>query len=226
MDKKIKIMLVEDDETLANEINIFLQRWGFSVYIARDFQNLLSVYMNTAPHLILMDVNLPYYDGFYWCRKIRETSNVPIIYISSRNDDLDKIMGMAQGGDDYVEKPFHLELLKAKIEAILRRTYQYKVNRQTYITAELYFQPSSSSLCYKGEELEITKSERKIITILLEKKGDVVSRDEMMMALWNTDEYVSDGTLTTLISRLRSKIKLLYGDELIQTKKGQGYYIE
>lgn len=124
--EKMKIMVVEDDKMLANEISDFLLKWNYLVFVAKDFENLLIEFSKIEPQLILLDINLPFYDGFYWCRKIRELSNVPIIYISSRSDDSDKIMGIVQGGDDYLEKPFNLSVLKVKIDAILRRTYEYK----------------------------------------------------------------------------------------------------
>lgn len=220
------IMIVEDDETLAEEIKQFLERWGYQAVKAGHFEDILKEFDSCRPHLILMDVNLPYYDGFYWCRKIRESSDIPIIYISSRDDDRDKIMAIAQGGDDYVEKPFCLELLKTRIEAILRRTYQYKVRERYHLKEDIYFEKGSPSLFCRGREILLTGSEQKILTKLTEQRSKVVTREELMTELWNTDEFVSDGTLTTLISRLRSKLKTYCSDEMIRTKKGEGYFIE
>lgn len=225
MNQEMTIMIVEDDETLANEISAFLLRWGYHTGLCTDFQKITDDFIKQKPHLVLMDINLPYYDGFYWCRMIREISAVPVIYISSRSDDRDKIMAIAQGGDDYVEKPFHLELLKAKIEAVLRRTYEYKVREEHYLTPDVLFDSQTSSLHFHETILELTKSEKKILTALLTNRPAIVSRDDLMMELWNTDEYVSDGTLTTMISRLRSKIRSFCGQDIIQTKKGQGYFI-
>lgn len=226
MDTQMNILIVEDDTILAREIQEFLKKWGYQAMEARHFDRLLSDFTACHPHLVLMDINLPYFDGFYWCSRIREISDVPIIYISSRSDDRDKIMAIAQGGDDYVEKPFHLDLLKAKIEAILRRTYQYRVTDRLYLNPELCFESGSASLLLRGKELELTRSEKKILSKLMDFRPEVVTREELMMELWNTDEYVSDGTLTTLISRLRSKLKSACGQEIIRTKKGQGYFIE
>lgn len=225
MEAKMCIMIVEDDRTLSDEIRCFLNKWGYRAMQTADFANVLMEVMTIKPQLVLLDINLPYYDGFYWCRKIREQSEIPIIYISSRGDDKDKIMAIAQGGDDYVEKPFRLELLKAKIEAILRRTYQYRVKERVYLNEELRFDIASMTLFYKGAEVELTKSEKRIMSKLLQEKPDVVSRETLMVELWDTDEFVSDSTLTTMISRLRSKLKEGCGEELIGTKKGQGYYI-
>ena len=226
MDTKIKIMIVEDGEVLAKEIALFLAKWQYEAKEIRRFDNITEEYLSERPQLILMDINLPYFDGFYWCNQIRQISNVPIIYISSRNHDSDKIMAIAQGGDDYVEKPFRFELLKAKIDALIRRTYEYKVRERINLSAEICFDLASQQIYYRGNEIELTKSERRILVKLMECRSDVVIRDELMMELWNTDEYVSDGTLTTLISRLRTKLKNACGEEVIQTRKGQGYFIQ
>lgn len=207
LEQQIKIMVIEDDSTLEKEIREFLQKWGYDTVGIIDFQKVLEEFGKEAPQLVLMDINLPFFDGFYWCDQIRRISHVPILFVSSRDDDKDQIMAMAQGGDDYVEKPFRLELLRAKVEALLRRTYQYRVVQNAY------------------DDVDLTKSERRILNKLLEQKGKIVTRDELMMELWETDEYVMDGTLTTLVSRLRAKLKQTYGNEVIETKKGQGYII-
>lgn len=225
MDRRVKIMVVEDDEVLAKEICLFLEKWGYELVLAREFSDIIGEFAAHRPQLIFLDINLPYYDGFYWCSQIRQISDVPILFISSRNDDRDQIMAIAQGGDDYVEKPFRLELLKAKMEAVLRRTYQYKVKEQIFLNQNLIFECGSQAMFVDGKEVDLTKSERKILTKLLEHRPDVVTREELMMELWNTDEYVSDGTLTTVICRLRGKLKAASGEELINTKKGQGYFI-
>lgn len=224
--EQIRIMIIEDDEVLGNQIQSFLQSWGYYPILATNYQNILQDFQKTLPHLILMDINLPYYDGFYWCSKIRESSTVPIIYISSRNDDKDKIIAIAQGGDDYVEKPFHLELLKAKIEAILRRTYQYTVNHTIYLQSDLAYESHTSTLYHRNQKIELTKLENKVLSVLIEHRGVIVSRNQLMDALWNTNEFISDNTLNVLISRLRSKLKDICDDEVIYTKKGQGYYIQ
>jgi DNA-binding response OmpR family regulator len=222
----MKILIIEDDETLAGEMASFLVRWGYETHTIRRFDSILEEFWEIRPQLVLMDINLPFYDGFYWCARIRQVSRVPILYISSRSDDRDKIMAMAQGGDDYVEKPFHLDLLKAKIQAILRRTYEYKVKEQIFLGDNLYIDGEQQALFMGEKEIFLTKSERKILMKLAEKRPDVVTREELMMALWETDEYVSDGTLTTLISRLRSRLRTQCGREMIATKKGQGYFLQ
>lgn len=226
MDTEVTIFIVEDDAALADEIRQFLEKWGYRAVMAERFRDIAAEVRACCPQLILMDINLPWFDGFYWCRKIRESSHVPILFISSRDDEKDKIMAIAQGGDDFVEKPFHLELLKAKIEAVVRRTYQYKIQTPVYVAPELSFEQDTSCLSFRGRKLEFTGSEQKIMSKLLEQRPGVVTREELMTALWGMDEFVSDGTLTTLICRLRHKLKAFCSDELILTKKGQGYYIE
>ena len=225
-ESKTRILIVEDDRILAGELKNFLARWGYGVETAEDFEDLLAEFCRVSPRLVLMDINLPYYDGFYWCGRIREISNVPILFISSRGDDRDKIMAMAQGGDDYVEKPFQLELLKAKIEAILRRAYQYQVTERIRLGDGICFDKEAGALFFQGREAELTRSERKILSRLVESRPRVVTREELMITLWSTDEFISDGTLTTTVSRLRSKLKAFCGKELIRTKKGQGYFID
>ena len=226
MKEVLTIMIVEDEKLLSGEIREFLTRWGYRAVTCTDFEDIFGEFQKIKPHLVLMDINLPYYDGYHWCRKIREISHVPILYISSRNDDRDKIMGIAQGGDDYIEKPFHLELLKAKIEASLRRTYQYQVKDRVPIGEHLMFDKNSLTVFYGEQEVELTRSEQKIMEKLIEMRPGVVTRDELMMVLWNTDEFVSDGTLTTMVSRLRKKLEQVSGDKVIKTRKGTGYYIQ
>ena len=226
MKEVLTIMIVEDEKLLSGEIREFLTRWGYRAVSCTDFEDIFGEFQKIKPHLVLMDINLPYYDGYHWCRKIREISHVPILYISSRNDDRDKIMGIAQGGDDYIEKPCHLELLKAKIEASLRRTYQYQVKDRVPIGEHLMFDQNSLTVFYGEQEVELTRSEQKIMEKLIEMRPGVVTRDELMMVLWNTDEFVSDGTLTTMVSRLRKKLEQVSGDKVIKTRKGTGYYIQ
>lgn len=222
---KVKIFIVEDDETLAGEVAEYLIKWGYEARIAENFGDIAKEVSLLSPDLILMDVNLPNYDGYYWCEKIRQTSTVPIIYISSRNDDRDKIMGIAWGGDDYVEKPFCMELLKVKIEALLRRTYQYREKREIPLWGGLCFDSASQIMFIDHREIELTKSERRILAKLLAERPNVVTREELKMELWSTDEFISDGALTTALSRLRSKLKEAAGGEVICTKKGRGYFV-
>ena len=226
MEAKLSIFIVEDDIILAGQIAQYLRKWGYVPVCADDFTNIDIQSMKTSPALLLMDINLPSFDGFYWCGRIREMSDVPILFISSRSDDADQIMAIAQGGDDYVEKPFRLELLKAKIEALLRRAYRYRVTERVLLYQDICYEEWAGRLLYKGRELILTRSEQKIMAQLVRKRPAIVNREELMTALWDTNEFVSDGTLTTLISRLRTKLLDYCGQTVIMTKKGRGYYIE
>ena len=221
----MKLLIVEDDLVLAKELVLLLKRWNFTVEYLEDFRDITEGYRRCQPDLILMDINLPCYDGFYWCGKIRELSTVPVIFLSSRDQNSDKIMAMASGGDDYIEKPFDPELLLVKIRSMLRRTYEYRQSDREYLKDGMYYE-NGNFVC--GDRVaELTKSERKIVSTLLERRGTVVSREKLMLLLWNTDEFVTDASLTVLISRLRGKLKEISGgEEVIHTKKGMGYYIE
>lgn len=216
------ILLVEDNLEVAKEIKLSLEKWGMQVQLIEDFSNVLEEVVRKQPKLVLMDVNLPYYDGFYWCGRIREVSNLPILFLSSRDSNMDVIMGINNGGDDYITKPFDTQVLLSKINALLRRAYQY-----TDAGALLYYNDAvldidKCELRYKGNSLELTKNEIKILTLLIRNKGKVVSRDKIMMSLWNDDEFISDNTLTVNMTRLRSKMKEIGLEEVIKTKKGWG----
>lgn len=223
--EKIKIMIVEDDESLAKMIKDHLQRWKYAIALCQDFTKIMEVFAVFDPHLVLLDINLPFFDGYHWCTKIRSISNVPIIFISSYAGDKDKIRGIVQGGDDYLTKPFSLELLSAKVEAILRRTYKYGENKQIYLNDKLAYDVPKNALIYDGQRIELTKSENIIIELLVRKYPAVVSRDQLMDALWNTNEFICNNTLSVLISRLRSKLFEVCQEDIIKTKKGQGYHL-
>ena len=217
----MKIMIVEDDLILARELQLLCVKWNFQAKYLEDFKHVDQVYCTYQPDLILLDINLPFYDGFYWCQKIRENSTVPILFISSREQNADKILALSAGGDDYIEKPFDLELLLVKIKAILRRTYE------EYLDEDTSYDIVRGRFVYQNKVLELTKSEGKIMSTLLGQRGNWVTREQLMMTLWNTDEFVTDATLSVHISRLRNKLKeLTNGKDIIKTKKGVGYYID
>lgn len=223
----MKIMIVEDDLVLAKELGLLCERWGFEAGYIEEFARVDLEYQKRLPDLILMDINLPYFDGFYWCEKVRAISTVPVLFLSSREQKSDKMMAMAAGGDDYIEKPFDSELLLIKIRSMLRRTYEYQKNNREYLQADVYFDSTNDIFCAGGKTAELTRSEAKILTVLMEHRGNVVDREKLMLHLWNTDEFVTDASLTVLISRLRGKLRELGEDqEIICTKKGKGYYIE
>lgn len=220
----MKILVIEDDLILAKELVLLCRRWGFDATYVEEFQEITKEYIAYQPDLVLLDINLPYYDGFYWCGQIRKLSNVPLLYLSSRDQNADKIMAMAAGGDDYVEKPFDPELLLLKIRAMLRRAYEYTANDRIYLNDQMYYE-SGQFVC-AGKAVELTKSESKIMASLLSGQGTVVSREKLMQQLWNTDEFVTDASLTVLVSRLRTKLKEITGGrDVIMTRKGMGYYI-
>ena len=223
----MKIMIVEDDLVLARELALLCEKWDFQAKYVEDFKYVDRFFSEYGPDLILLDINLPFYDGFYWCQKIRSDSTIPILFISSREQNADKIMALSSGGDDYIEKPFDLELLLMKIKAMLRRTYEYKHLEKEYLDEQTSYNVVSGVLNYQDKHLELTKSESKIMATLLEHRGNLVTREQLMMALWNTDEFVTDATLSVHISRLRNKLKdFIGGKDIIKTKKGVGYYLD
>lgn len=223
----MKIFIIEDDFTLAEEICRLCIKWNFEAEYLEDFSAIEKAFEMRKPDLLLMDINIPSYDGFYWCRRIREVSRVPILFLSSRDQNSDKMLAMLSGGDDYVEKPFDSELLLVKIRSLLRRAYEYTQNDREYIGRDLIYDRGQGVLIYKDRVIELTKSESRIMSMLAEGRGRVVEREVLMQQLWNTDEYVTDASLTVLVSRLKSKIaKAADGLECIRTKKGKGYYLE
>ena len=220
------ILLVEDNLEVAKEIKLSLEKWGMKVQLIEDFSNVLEEVVKKQPKLVLMDVNLPYYDGFYWCGRIREVSKLPILFLSSRDSNMDLIMGINNGGDDYITKPFDTQVLLSKINALLRRAYQYTDSGALLYYNDAVLDIDKCELRYKGNILDLTKNEIKILTLLIRNKGKVVSRDKIMMSLWNDDEFISDNTLTVNVNRLRARLKEIGIDDFIQTKKGIGYLIK
>lgn len=223
----MKIMLVEDDRTIAQMLDETLRKWGFETAVAEDFDQILSLFSQENPHLVLMDINLPSFDGFHWCQKLRELSNVPIIFLSSRDTPLDMIMAMNMGGDDFIQKPFFTEVLLAKINALLRRTYAYVEVSASSIEHDGIVLSLKNGDIHKGERrAELTKTEFVIMHMLMKRKGSIVTRQKLMRGLWEDESFVDDNTLTVNIARLRKKLAELGDPEFITTKKGQGYIIQ
>lgn len=221
-----KIMIVEDDLKLRSIILENLQKWGFAAWAAEQFEEVYRDFIHYEPHLILMDINLPAFDGYYWCQQIRQVSNVPLIFISSRDSNMDIIMAMNMGGDDFLQKPFSMEVLMAKINALLRRTYSYgEVETSVIEHNGLVLDLKDSQLSYNGERAELTRNEYRIIYILLKNKEKVVSREELMRGLWEDESFVDDNTLTVNINRLRNKLEKVGLQNYVQTRKRQGYII-
>ena len=221
------IFIIEDDQALSNEIKLALSKWGYSVGQVNDFENITNEVLDSNPKLILMDINLPSYDGFYWCSQIRNFMKVPIIFISSRDNDMDIIMSINMGGDDYITKPFSPQVLVAKIQAILRRTYSYNNDLKSDVIKfkDITLNIVESKLYFKGENVDLTKNELKIMNILMLNQEKIVSREEIIEELWDTDEFISENTLTVNVNRLRKKLNSIGLEDVIETKKGQGYII-
>ena len=221
-----KILIIEDDMTMAQAIEKEMKAWGNDARYVEDFQNVLSEFAEYGPHLVLLDITLPFYNGYHWCSEIRKVSSVPIIFISSAADNMNIIMAMNMGGDDFIAKPFDLSVLTAKIQAVLRRTYdmagKVPVLEHRGAILNLY----DTELTYQGEKVNLTKNEFRILQTLMENKGRLVSRDTLMTRLWETDNYIEENTLTVNIARLRKKLERAGMTDFIRTKVGGGYIIE
>lgn len=221
-----KIYVVEDDAMLADEIGRLLMKWGYEVWVAERFDNILEEFLTIKPQVVLMDVNIPYFDGFYWCKRIREFSAVPIIYISSRDSSMDVIMAMNNGGDDYLTKPFDNAVLVAKLQAVIRRAYEYSIQEPLVLSHRgLTLNVAEATAVYNQHKCELTKNELKILKLLMENQGKIVSREALMRSLWDDEIYVNENTLTVNVNRVRLKLEELGLQSFITTKKGMGYVI-
>ena len=221
-----KILLVEDDEIISKSIKQYLENWDFEVKQARDFKNITNEFTECNAHIVLLDLILPFYDGFYWCKEIRKISNVPIVFISSASDNMNIVMAVNMGGDDFISKPFNVSVLLAKIQAILRRTYDMPNGISILEHKGIILNLNNFTLSYRDKSIELTKNEFRILETLLVNKGKIVSRDTLMMKLWQDDNYVEENTLTVNVTRLRKKLEDLGIDDFIKTKVGCGYIIE
>ena len=220
-----KVMIVEDDEIISNSIAGYLNKWQYTTYEVSNFQNVITEFVEEKPDIVLMDINLPYFDGYYFCEEIRKISKVPIIFISSASDDMNIVMAMNIGADDFIEKPFKLVVLKAKIEALLRRVYNFNSSNSLIVYKEVIFDINKDEIKYKDNVATLTKNESKILTILLENREKIVSREDIIAALWQSDNFIDENTLSVNINRLRAKLKSIGIDEFITTKKGKGYIV-
>ncbi|RDY71405.1 DNA-binding response regulator [Halobacillus trueperi] len=219
-----KLLLIEDDRTLFQEMEERLSQWSYEVHGISDFSRVMEVFTDVDPHLVIIDIQLPKFDGFHWCRLIREHSNVPIIFLSSRDHPTDMVMSMNLGADDFVQKPFHFDVLIAKIQAILRRVYNYNTDQnelKTWLGATIDYERNRVS--NDDGTVDLTKNEMLILNQLIEKKSKIVSREEIIHRLWEDERFVSDNTLTVNVNRLRKKLAELGLGDAIETKVGQGY---
>ncbi len=220
-----KIFIVEDDGVIASEIRDYLARWGLEGRVAQNLTDVMADFAQYEPHLVLMDISLPYFNGYYWCDKIRKTSKVPVIFLSSRSDNMDIVMAVNMGGDDYIAKPVSMEVLLAKIQAMLRRAYDYET-APVLLLRDARLNPAGLYLERGKTRTELTRNEARILSALLSRHGSVVSREELMLALWDSDEFVDDNTLTVNINRLRKKLDDAGLAGCIVTHKSKGYAID
>ena len=221
-----KILIVEDDLLMAQAIQQEMTMWGHEAEYVKDFRNVLQEFAGYDPHLVLMDITLPFYNGYYWCGEIRKISKVPILFLSSASDKLNQVMAMNLGGDDFVAKPFDLEMLLAKIQALLRRSYDFSGQTSWLSWQGLLFSPGEGIITQGERREELTKNENRILQVLLENRGQTVSRQTLMNRLWESDAFVDENTLTVNVARLRKKLESLGAKGMIKTKKGEGYLVE
>lgn len=221
-----KILIVEDDITIAKTLASHLGKWNYDVRYIEDFKNVMEKFIEFEPQLVLLDITLPFFNGFHWCTKMREVSKVPIVFISSANDNMNIVMAMNMGGDEFIEKPFDLNVVTAKVQAILRRAYSFQGSVNVVEHNGVILNLNDATLNYKDEKIELTKNEFKIIQALMENAGKIVSRDDIITRLWESDEFIDDNTLTVNVARLRKKLEKLSLGDMIVTKKGIGYMVE
>ncbi len=222
---KYSLLVVEDDAVIAGEMKLHLEKWGYEVHCAEDFGNVLAEFVLLSPQLVLMDIGLPFYNGYYWCAQIRQVSQVPIIFVSSAGDNMNIVMAVNMGGDDFVVKPFDPEVLSAKVQAMLRRTYAFRGQTNVMECRGLLLDLTDASLLAEGTKLELSKNEFRILQLLFENAGKTVSREAIMKRLWDNDCFVDDNTLTVNMTRLRKKLEAAGAGQVIHTKKGLGYII-
>lgn len=222
-----KIYLVEDDATIVSVLADYLRQWGYECYPAKKFAEILQEFRAVSPDLVLLDISLPYYNGYHWCQEIRNISEVPIIFLSSMDQQMNQIMAMNMGADDYLTKPFDLAFVLAKIQALLRRSYQYTHQQvQTFSLGEVTFHPIENLLKSKTESLPLSPNESRILSLLLQQQGKIVPKETIIEMLWNSEEFIDNNTLAVNVTRLRKKLSQTGLSDLIQTVKNKGYLIE
>lgn len=221
-----RILVVEDDKTIAEEISTYLRTWDFEVGLISDFSAVMEEFGAFSPHLVLMDVSLPFFNGYHWCTQIRKLSQIPIIFLSSASDNMNIVMAMNMGGDDFIAKPFDLQVLSAKIQAMLRRSYSYQGQSELQECKGVMLNTSNGVMDIAGQKMELTKNEFRMLQLLFSHKGEIVTREALMTHLWDSDCFVDDNTLAVNMTRLRKKLSEYEKEDLIITKKGIGYLVE
>lgn len=221
-----RILVVEDDDVIAGAVASHISSWGCEVRRATNYADVMADFNEFDPQLVLLDVGLPYFNGYHWCSEIRRVSRVPVMFISSASDNMNIVMAMNMGGDDFIAKPFDLDVLTAKVQALLRRTYDFGSPEPALTAHGAVLDMNAGVLEYEGEHIPLTKNELRILQSLLEKRGKVVSRDDLMMRLWQTDSFVDENTLTVNVTRLRRKLDAVGLGDFVKTRKGLGYTID
>ena len=221
-----RILIVEDDEIIAGVMESHLKGWGYEVLCSTDFQHVMGDFAQFGPQLVLLDLNLPFYNGYHWCAQIRQVSKVPVIFISSASDNMNIVTAINMGGDDFIAKPFDLGVLTAKVQAMLRRSYDFAGSSRVLSAGELMLNLTEGKAYCQGKQTELTRKELKILQMLMENRPGVVSRDDLMTRLWESDAFVDENTLAVNVARLRKKLTAIGACGMIQTRKGMGYSIE
>lgn len=224
--EEYRILIVEDDTVIANQMKDHLEKWGYLVSCVNDFQNVMGEFTRVEPHLVLLDIGLPFFNGHYWCGQIRQVSQVPVIFVSSAGDNMNIVMAVNMGGDDFVTKPFEPEVLVAKVRALLRRTYSFRGQTSVLEYKGILLDMTDAAVLIAGQRQELTKNEFRILQILLENAEQTVSREAIMKRLWDNDCFVDDNTLTVNMTRLRKKLEASGAGDMIHTRKGLGYCLE
>ena len=221
-----KILIVEDDKIIGSTVKKHIETWGYQAYLCENFRNVMEDFAREQPQLVILDITLPFYNGYHWCSEIRKVSKVPILFLSSAADNMNIVMAMNMGGDDFVAKPFDLTVLTAKIQALLRRSYDFAGQTRIMEHNGVILNLADASLLYGSETLDLSKNEYRIVLTLLERTGSVVSRETLMEKLWATDSFVDENTLTVNVARLRKRLESIGLSDFIETKKGLGYPIK
>ena len=221
-----KIYLVEDDAVIAGVVARHMEAWGCQVKVAENFANILEEFRAFAPQLVLLDIYLPFFNGYHWCTEIRKISRVPIIFLSSASDNMNIVMAMNMGGDEFIEKPFDLHVVTAKVQALLRRAYSYRGSASLMEYRGCILNLADATVTYQNRKTDLTKNEFKIFQCLLENAGKIVTRDEIIARLWESDAFIDENTLTVNVARLRKKLAQIGLEEAVVTKKGIGYMVE
>ena len=221
-----KLLIVEDDAGIAAAIKAQAEAWAMSCHVIEDFRGVMREFAEFQPHLVLMDISLPFFNGYHWCAEIRRVSKTPIIFISSASDNMNIVMAMNMGGDDFIAKPFDMAVLMAKVQALLRRSYDFAASAPLIEHKGAILNLGDGTLTYQGAAIPLSKNEYRILLSLMENKGRVVSREKLMERLWETDSFIDENTLTVNVGRLRRKLEAAGLKDFIATKIGVGYIVE